>query len=375
VPRETATDGATLAHLLETSGATMLQATPATWRLLVEAGWRGTFGFRALCGGEPLPRDLADAILDRVGELWNLYGPTETTVWSTVDRVERHSGPISIGRPIANTKIHILDSAGEQVPIGIAGEIHIGGLGVARGYHRRPSLTAERFVPDRFSNSPGARLYRTGDLGRWGAEGKLYHLGRLEHQVKIRGFRIEPGEVEAALAANEAVQQAVVTAGEVQPGDLRLVAHIVYRAGEELTASNLRRQLRRQLPDFMIPSVVMALDSMPLTPNGKIDRRALPDPFKSTYRAPAEHEPPAPGLEQKMADIWRALLLVDVISAQDNFFELGGHSLLSLRVAQAVEKATGYRMDPRALFFNNLRQVATLVARSTRSDGTGIDKK
>jgi nonribosomal peptide synthetase DhbF len=365
VPRETANDGAALAHLIETSGATVLQATPATWRLLVEAGWHGDPGFRALCGGEPLPRDLADAILDRVGELWNLYGPTESTVWSTVDSVERADRPVSIGRPIANTAIHILDRAGEPVPIGIAGEIHIGGLGVAKGYHRRPALTAERFIPDRFSDWLGARLYRTGDVGRWGADGKLYHLGRLDHQVKIRGFRIELGEIEATIATNKAVLQAIVTAAEAQPGDLRLVAYIVYREGEELTASDLRRELRRQLPDFMIPSLVVALDSMPLTPNGKIDRKALPDPFKTSLRALTERKPPAPGLEQKIAEIWRSILAVDTISAEDNFFELGGHSLLSLRVAQAVEKETGYRMDPRALFFNNLGQVATLVARET----------
>lgn len=365
VPRETAADGTALADLLHTSGANVLQATPATWRLLVEAGWRGKPDFRALCGGEALPRDLADAILDRVGELWNLYGPTETTVWSTIDRVERDSAPISIGIPIGNTTIHILDQTGEPSPIGIAGEIHIGGKGVANGYHQRAALTAERFIPDRFSDHAGARLYRTGDLGRWGPDGKLYHLGRLDHQVKIRGFRIELGEVEAALANHEVVLQAVVAAREAQPGDLRLVAYIVYRDGEELTASDLRRLLRRQLPDFMIPSVTMALDSMPLTPNGKIDRKSLPDPFKSERRAAIKREPPAPGLEQKMAEIWRSILAVDSISAEDNFFELGGHSLLSLRVAQAVEKETGYRMDPRTLFFNNLRQVTILVARET----------
>ena len=368
VSRETASDGGALAHLLETSGTTVLQATPATWRLLVEAGWRGHPGFRALCGGEPLPRDLADAILDRARELWNLYGPTETTVWSTINRVERDDAAIAIGGPIANTSIHVLDPGGEPVPIGIAGEIHIGGLGVAKGYHRRAALTAERFVADRFSDRPGARLYRTGDLGRWGADGKLYHLGRLDHQVKIRGFRIELGEVEAALATNGAVLQSIVTAVEAQPGDSRLVAYVVYREGEELTVSDLRRSLRRQLPDFMIPSLIVALDSMPLTPNGKIDRKALPDPFKTSRRVATERETPAPGLEQKMAEIWRSILTVNAISAEDNFFELGGHSLLSLRVAQAVEKETGYRMDPRALFFNNLRQVATLVERETTED-------
>ncbi|HWX30080.1 MAG TPA: amino acid adenylation domain-containing protein [Steroidobacteraceae bacterium] len=365
VPRQTAADGAALAQLLKTSGATVLQATPATWRLLVEAGWRGNPGFRALCGGEPLPRDLADAILDRADELWNLYGPTETTVWSTIDQVERNNTPVSIGSPIANTAIYILDPGGALVPIGTVGEIHIGGLGVAKGYHRRPDLTAERFIADRFSDQPGARLYRTGDLGRWGADGKLYHLGRLDYQVKIRGFRIELGEVEAALAANGAVLQSIVTATEAQPGDLRLVAYVVYREGEELTVSDLRRSLRRHLPEFMVPSLVVALDSLPLTPNGKIDRKALPDPFKTSRRVVTERKAPAPGLEQKIAEIWRSILAVDAIDAEDNFFELGGHSLLSLRVAQAVERETGYRLDPRALFFNNLRQVATLVERET----------
>jgi amino acid adenylation domain-containing protein len=365
VPHDKARDGVALGELIERSGATVLQATPGTWRLLIEAGWRGVRGFRAFCGGEPLPRDLADALLDRTEELWNLYGPTETTVWSTVDRVRRDDAPISIGEPIANTAIHILDTAGEPAPIGVTGEIHIGGLGVANGYHRRPALTAERFIADRFSDQPGARLYRTGDLGRWGADGKLYHLGRVDHQVKIRGFRVELGEVEAALSANPAVLQAVANAAQAHPGDQRLVAYIVYRDGEELTAGDFRRQLRQQLPDFMIPSVVVPLDSMPLTPNGKIDRNALPDPFKSTRRPAKEREGPAPGLEERIAEIWRSILSVDAISAEDNFFELGGHSLLSLRVALAVEKETGYRLDPRALFFNNLREVSTLIARET----------
>ena len=362
VPRATAADGPALARLLASSGASVLQATPATWRMLIEAGWAGREGFRALSGGEPLPRDLADAVLARVGELWNLYGPTETTIWSTVERVERDGAAISIGRPIANTQVHVLDPAGELVPIGIAGEICIAGAGVATGYHARAALTAERFSPDRFSAQAGTRLYRTGDLGRWSADGKLYHLGRLDHQVKIRGFRIELGEIETALRGHRAVRQAVVAAREAQPGDQRLVAYIVYRNGEDLTASELRRYLRLQLPDFMIPSIVVALESVPLTPNGKVDRNALPDPFRAALRAVARHDdPPAPGMERMMAEIWQSVLAVDRAAADDNFFELGGHSLLSLRVAQAVEQRTGYRMDPRTLFFHTLRQVAALV--------------
>jgi hypothetical protein len=247
------------------------------------------------------------------------------------------------------------------VPIGNVGEICIGGAGVAAGYHARPALTAERFSPDRFSGQSGARLYRTGDLGRWGPDGKLYHLGRLDHQVKIRGFRIEPGEIETALRGHPAVRQAVVVAHEAQPGDQRLVAYIVYRDGEALTAGDVRRYLRRQVPDFMIPSVVVALESVPLTPNGKVDRAALPDPFRTALRAVPSYDAPATDIERMMAEIWQSFLAAGRIAAGDNFFELGGHSLLALRVAQAVEQRTGFRMDPRALFFHNLRQVAAMV--------------
>ena len=359
--RATAADGPALAELVAASGASVLQATPATWRMLLEAGWSGRPGFRALSGGEPLPRDLADALLDRVDKLWNLYGPTETTVWSTLDLVERNGTAISIGRPIANTQVHILDRAGEPTPIGVEGEICIGGAGVATGYLGRPALTAERFVPDALSDRPGARMYRTGDLGRWGADGKLQHLGRLDHQVKIRGFRIELGEIETLLRGHEAVREAVVAVREAEPGDQRLVAYLVYNSGEDLTASEVRRYLRKQLPDFMIPSVVTAVESMPLTPNGKLDRNALPDPFRTALRAAVEHSAPAPGAEQTIAEIWQSVLAIEGVSADDNFFDLGGHSLLSLRVARAVEQRTGYRMDPRTLFFHSLRQVAAML--------------
>lgn len=371
VSRETGADGMALSQLLASSGASVLQATPTKWRMLLEAGWTGRKGFRALCGGEPLPRDLADSILGCVDELWNLYGPTETTVWSTTDLVARGATAISVGRPIGNTQVHILDSAGELVPIGNPGEICIGGEGLAIGYHGRPELTSQYFVPDRFSEQPKARLYRTGDLGCWGADGKLYHLGRLDHQLKIRGVRIEPGEIESVLRGHEAVRQAVVVAGEARPGDQRLVAYVVYRHGEDLTVSDMRRYLRKQFPDFMIPSMIVALDALPLTANGKVDRNALPDPFRNALRVIASHDPPSPGMEQTMAEIWQSVLMVDRIDASDNFFEIGGHSLLSLRVAQEVEKRTGFRMDPRALFFNDLRQVVALVVSEAKNSSGG----
>jgi acyl-CoA synthetase (AMP-forming)/AMP-acid ligase II len=337
--------------------------------LLLEADWPGSRGFRALIGGEPLSRDLADAVLSRVDELWNLYGPTETTVWSTVERVERGNAPISIGRPICNTQVSILDTTGELTPIGIPGEICIGGAGVSTGYLGRAALTAERFIPDPYSRQSGARLYRTGDLGRWGADGKLYHLGRLDRQVKIRGFRIELGEIETVLHRHPAVRQAIVMVKDAQPGDQRLVAYLVYQSGEDLTASDARRYLRRELPEFMIPSIITALDTLPLTPNGKVDLNSLPDPFRNACSVITSHEPPAPGIEQMIAAIWRSVLAVDQIGANDNFFEIGGHSLLSLRVAQAIEKRTGYRLDPRALFFHNLRQIATLLEREVTNTG------
>jgi amino acid adenylation domain-containing protein len=358
VPRETAADPILLASLIEASGATVLQATPSTWRMLIEEGWTGSDRLRALCGGEALSSDLAEALLPRVRELWNLYGPTETTIWSSLEKIEPGDRMLSIGRPIANTQLYVVDKAGKPVSVGVAGEIWIGGDGVALGYHRRPELTAERFVHDRFSDRSGGRLYRTGDLGRWLPDGRLQHLGRIDSQVKIRGFRIELGEIEAALNAHPMVRHSAVVTREARPGDVRIVAYIVVNGGEDLTVSEVRRYLRASLPDYMIPSFVMTLQSLPLTANGKLDRGALPDVFRSVGDDVALSEPPAPGMEQLIADIWREALRVDKVSAGDKFFDLGGHSLLAIRVTVALQKQIGWRMDPRSLFFQTLRQVA-----------------
>jgi amino acid adenylation domain-containing protein len=363
VARETASDGRALAQLLSAAGASVLQATPATWRLLVEADWQGGDQFRAFCGGEALSRELADAVLERVGELWNLYGPTETTIWSTAEQVNRGTEAISIGRPIGNTRIYVLGPSGEPAPIGTPGEIWIGGDGVAIGYHQRPELAAARFVADPFAGPPGARMYRTGDLGRWGGDGRLFHMGRMDRQVKVRGFRIEPAEIEATLNAHPAISQAIVAARDLTQDHARLVAYIVYQPGEDLTASQARAHLRQALPEYMIPSVFVAMSALPLTPNGKVDMRALPDPFQNAMNSGGSYEPPAPGLEQVIADIWRDLLQVERIGADDNFFELGGHSLLSLRAAAAIEQRVGFRIAPRILFFQSLRQVAAAVRR------------
>ena len=265
VSREIAVDGQRLAQLIDAGGITMLQATPATWRLLIEAGWRGRPDLRALTGGEALPPELADMLLDRVGEVWNMYGPTETTVWSTAGRV-RHGESITIGRPIANTRVYVLGAERQLMPIGMAGELWIGGRGVAFGYHDRPELTAERFVADPFDRGGvSARMYRTGDRARWRTDGTLEHLGRLDEQVKIRGYRIEPGEIEAVLEAHPAVVQAIVVPRRHISGDVRLVAYLIYASGEDLSVSEVRRLLRAQLPDYMVPSMFVTIDAMPLS--------------------------------------------------------------------------------------------------------------
>ncbi|QDF36235.1 non-ribosomal peptide synthetase [Bradyrhizobium symbiodeficiens] len=361
---EAASDGTALSRLIAESEATVLQATPATWRMLIESGWDGSKGLKALCGGEGLSRDLADALLLRVSELWNLYGPTETTIWSTVMRIQPGEAAISIGRPIDNTRIYIVDREGALAPIGIPGEILIAGEGVAVGYHHRPELTADRFVPDRFANDRNERVYRTGDLGKWSSSGELFHLGRIDSQIKVRGFRIETGEIELTLRKHPAVTEAVVVARELTADDNRLIAYVVCR-DEEPTASELRGHLRTYLPDYMIPALIVNVDSVPMTPNGKIDRKALPDPFAVGAHATEERAAPASEAEKLIADIWHDLLKARSIHADDNFFELGGHSLLAVRMVGIIRQRTGLALDPRTLYFKTLRQIAEVVARKT----------
>jgi amino acid adenylation domain-containing protein/non-ribosomal peptide synthase protein (TIGR01720 family)/FkbM family methyltransferase len=343
---ESAVDGARLVRALERAGAGVMQGTPATWRLLLEAGWRGDPGFRILCGGEALPADLAAALLDRGGELWNLYGPTETTVWSAVDRVAppAGSGPAPIGRPIANTEIYLLDACRSPVPIGVTGELFIAGAGVARGYLHRPDLTAERFVPDPFG-APGSRLYRVGDLARRRADGTLEFLGRVDHQVKIRGFRIELGEVEAALSRHPGVEEAVVAVRQGSAGQQRLVAWVTGPA--PLAAAALRGFLRESLPAYMVPSAVVCLAAMPRTPNGKVDRRALPEPVVGEARVSDAPSTPA---EELVAGIWAEVLGLASVGVGDDFFVLGGHSLLATRVMSRLRRVLGVELPLRALF-------------------------
>ncbi len=265
----------------------VIQATPATFRMLLTAGWQGHPELRILCGGEALPAELVGPLRDRCGELWNMYGPTETTIWSTIEPVEAEPPSISIGRPIANTRIYVLDRRQQRVPIGVVGELYIGGEGLACGYRNRPELTAERFLADPFSNEPSGRMYRTGDLARFLPDGRLECLGRVDQQIKLRGFRIEPGEIEARLVELPEIEQAVVATHEPTAGDLRLVAWYTLAGNTSVSESRLRSYVRGAVPEYMVPSRFVRLDRFPQTPNGKVDRRRLPEPAAATSAAGA----------------------------------------------------------------------------------------
>ncbi|MBP0000389.1 MAG: amino acid adenylation domain-containing protein [Cyanobacteria bacterium SID2] len=440
--REIAADGVQLSEALLRYNATVMQATPATWQLLLQSGWKGNQQLKILCGGESLPRELADRILEQCGSLWNVYGPTETTIWSTVCEVFPGEGFVPVGRPIDNTELYLLDDRLQLVPHGEIGELYIGGAGLARGYLNRPKLTAERFIPHPFSDRDGERLYRTGDLARFRNDGNLECLGRVDHQVKIRGFRIELGEIEALLWKYPDIHSAVVVAREDIPGDKRLAAYIksdlvperipyqsavkvnahgnwsmklttdiskngiglvgvpttwtasqpvsveltlpgtsqaqildgkvAWRHGEQAgiqfvlsptqqvalqqavddlldtqgllkmlrrsLVSNLRDYLKTQLPDYMIPSNFVILNDFPLTPNGKVDRKALPTPDKLGGDWQDGRVAPQTAVEHELADIWQEVLALENIGIHDNFSELGGHSLLAIQLVGRVSE-------------------------------------
>ncbi|HEY8942988.1 MAG TPA: amino acid adenylation domain-containing protein, partial [Polyangiaceae bacterium] len=330
VDSATASDPTLLSALVAERRPTVIQATPATWQMLLEIGWQGDPRLKALCGGEALPADLAIKLVERVGELWNMYGPTETTVWSSLDRIDRQRPlPVTIGRPIENTVIYVVNDAMKLAPIGVAGEICIGGAGVARGYYNNTELTRTRFVEDTISPRTGGRLYRTGDLGVWRADGRLECLGRVDFQVKIRGFRIELGEIESVLLGYSGVASAVVVAREDRPGDKHLAAYVVPRTGSNLDVRGLRAFVQERLPSYMVPAAYSLLSALPLTPNGKVDRKALPKPEMA---ATAVHEPPKSDMEMRVAAIFEKLLGVTTVGRHDNFFELGGHSLLAAQL-------------------------------------------
>ncbi|WP_407566864.1 amino acid adenylation domain-containing protein [Polymorphospora sp. A560] len=342
-------DGPALRRRLVDAGVTAMQATPATWRLLLATGGVPEGLRLRLCGGEALPPDLAAALTTDGATLWNCYGPTETTVWSAATPVAPDAA-IDLGAPIANTRLYVLDEALQPVPVGVVGEVHIGGAGVVRGYHGRAGLTAERFRPDPFSDQPGARIYATGDLARQRSDGRLEFLGRIDHQVKVRGFRIELGEIEAALREHELVADAVVGTWAGEGGDARLVGYAVPAPGTDPEAlwTAVRPTLAGRLPEYMIPATLMPLTALPLNANGKVDRNALPEPRWGDPEA--ERVPPRDPVERVLAEIWQEVLRVDGVGAFDDFFRLGGHSLLGAQALSRIGATFEMEVPIRVLF-------------------------
>ena len=367
--RATTLEGRALAELLEAQRATMLQATPATWRLLLESGWVGRAGLKMLCGGEALPRDLADRLLGTGGTLWNMYGPTETTIWSTMARINDTRQPITIGRPIAATAIAVLEPSGQLAPPGVAGELHIGGAGVARGYLNKPELTAEKFVLLALDGGPPQRFYRTGDLARLRNDGHLEFIGRRDNQVKVRGFRIELGEIETVLARHPGVKENVVHVREETSGDQRLVAYVVCAEGMPFDAEAARATLRAKLPEYMIPNHFVTLDALPLTPNGKVDRKSLPAPPTITAVSDDGSTALMSAAEQRVADAWREVLGVQRIGLRDNFFDLGGHSLLLVKLQARLQREFATELPLVELFQRTTvqAQAARLTSVTTES--------
>lgn len=360
-PEPVVADGAALLQFIQKQRATWMQATPVTWQLLLEAGWRGNPTLKVMCGGEAMTRTLADNLLACGNELWNLYGPTETTVWSAALRVEAGDGAVPIGPPISNTQFYILDARGNLAPPGAPGELYIGGDGVALGYFDQPDLTRERFVPDSFRALPDARLYRTGDIVRMRAPGRFEYLGRADHQVKLRGFRIELGEIESVLLQHPDITEAVAVLGKSSSGQDALWAYAVARRFDaslsEPLAETLRARLAQSLPGYMRPASVMVLEALPRTPNGKIDRRSLPVP--ATALPGKELNLPSNDTEARLAKIWTGLLQLENIDIGADFFDMGGNSLLAARLIIGIEAEFGKRLSLAALF-----QAPTIVSQA-----------
>ncbi|HET9168257.1 MAG TPA: amino acid adenylation domain-containing protein [Actinospica sp.] len=340
-----ARDGEALAELIRDQSVTHVQATPSGWRILLESGFDGRADIHALAGGEALPLPLARDLRARVARLWNVYGPTETTIWSTIAEVRPDDVAVSIGRPLAATSTYVLDDALRPMPVGIPGELYIGGAGLARGYLGRPELTRERFVPDPFG-APGKRLYRTGDRVRREADGRLTFLGRLDDQIKLRGHRIEPGEIESALLSHPGVRQAAVVLRHDDPDHPALVGYIVADAPPGPDEDALRAHLARLLPAAMLPSRFVTCDAFPRTPNGKLDRTALPAPARVSTPSPR----PDDALAREIREIWQEVLRLDDIGPEEDLFDLGGHSLTVTQINARIHQRLGVRLPLNRIF-------------------------
>ena len=353
-----------LAQLIEDHNVTCMQATPVTWRMLITSGWTGKPGLKMISGGEALPREQANDLIRVGGELWNCYGPTETTIYSAVLRIEAGSGIVPVGPPMANTSFYVMDAAGHPVPPGVPGELYIGGQGVSTGYVARPELTAERFVADRFGPDPKATVFRTGDLVRLTKDNYFEFFGRLDHQVKLRGFRIELGEIESTLRSHSAIADAVAILREDIPGEPRLVAYIVPK-GRVADYEELRAFASKTLPEYMLPSLIVALDKFPLSASGKINRRALPVPESVPGQTGAntpEAAKAAGDMEAKLLKIFREVLRNHSIGVTDSFFKYGGYSLLTVRLFSRIDRELRVRL-PISLLFDapTVRELARVI--------------
>ncbi|MEM6796279.1 MAG: amino acid adenylation domain-containing protein, partial [Acidobacteriota bacterium] len=376
--RRTASRADLLARALEASRATVLQATPITWRLLDAAGWDNPRDMKLVCGGEAMPPDLARRLQTLASEAFNVYGPTEATVWATAQRLgapalSQDATAVPVGRPIANLEAFVVDREGRAAGVGVPGELLLGGAGLARGYAGRPGLTAQRFVADGLSGRPGKRLYRTGDLACWRADGALEILGRIDFQVKIRGFRVELGEIESALEEIEGVRQAVVvarsgaaaSADEATAGEPRLIAYLV---GERCPPdARILEALGARLPAYMLPSDLVRLEEMPLTANGKVDRKVLPEP---AARASEVDTRDTTATERLVLEVWRHFLPAAALDASSDFFAAGGHSLAAVQAMDSLSKRTGRNL-PLALLFeaSSVRQLAARIDSEGAGDG------
>jgi amino acid adenylation domain-containing protein len=386
---ETTKDGRALLDLLNSSGATFMQATPSTWRMLLDSGWESKLNIRAISTGEALPKDLANKLFDKCTELWNMYGPTETTIWSSLKQITSKEEAITLGRPVNNTQIYILDQSLKSVPLGISGEVYIAGDGLARGYLNKSELTERAFIANPFSDEKGSRMYRTGDLGKFTEGGEILYLGRIDNQVKIRGHRIELGSIEDCLNMQKGVKEAVVIVREDRPGDQRLVGYVVpnnptrQSAGtddnsgkvsspKEIIASPeqiaaWKQGLKDILPSYMVPGQLVALKKLPLTPNGKIDKAELPKPETATNDEKVKIMPRT-DVEKRISTIWANALGLESVGLYDDFFELGGHSLIAVQVMYEIEKETGIRL-PLATLFNSstVEEISLLLGMDSKA--------
>jgi acyl-coenzyme A synthetase/AMP-(fatty) acid ligase/aryl carrier-like protein len=360
-------DGFKLQNALSERGATMMQATPATWRLLLEVGFTAPAGFKMLCGGEALPRELATRLLETGARLWNMYGPTETTIWSSCAEITPDTAEITIGAPIANTQFYVLDRFDRLAPIGVPGQLHIGGEGLARGYFKAQELTLDKFIANPFGG-PSPRLYRTGDVARRTANGSILLSGRMDHQVKLRGFRIELGDIEAALGGQEGVASCAVALRTGPSGAPQLVGYIVARDRQSFSLPQLRSALGAQLPDYMVPSAWVFLDALPVSANGKLDRAALPLPDAAPVE-PDQSQPISP-LEARIMEIWKDVLKLGAIGTNDDLLDLGADSIHFFQITARANREGIHIAAKQLLKHRTIAGLAAFLEARSAPDGS-----